>query len=137
MVDTPTTYADLQALLSNFGKTQTPSAVNPTGAPDFGASDSTETPTSTGSTGLGLNTGTFGLGLNALGTIGGLYSGISALSLANKQYQLQKTLANANLNNSIKSYNTDLNDRISSRAVAENQGQDYVNNYMKQNSLSR
>lgn len=138
----PNNFQNLLGILSQYGSGNNVSnqdaAVNPLSVGSSGGIGSFGSGLgSTGNSGFGLNLGTLGFGLNALGTLGGLYSGISALNLANKQYNLQSQMANANLNNSIKSYNTALNDRISSRAVAENKGQDYVNNYMQQNQLSR
>ncbi len=87
--------------------------------------------------GLGWNLGTANLALNGLGTLAGLYGGIKSLSLANKQFQMQKNFGNINLNNQIKSYNTALQDRSRSRAKVEGQDQSTADAYVAANSLTR
>ncbi len=87
--------------------------------------------------GLGWNLGTANLALNGLGTIAGIFGGLKSLSLANKQFKLQKEFGNINLNNQIKSYNTALMDRSRSRAKVEGQDPSVAAAYVSSNSLSR
>lgn len=87
--------------------------------------------------GLGMNIPTFQLGLGALGSLSNLYSGFQANKLAKDQLSFTKSITNTNLNNQIKSYNTALEDRARSRAVAENRDQASADEYIEKNKLSR
>lgn len=89
------------------------------------------------STGLGFNAGTLGMGLQGLSALSGLLQGSKALNLAQDQFKLQKNMANANMNNSIKSYNTALEDRLNSRAVAENRSPESAAEQIERNRLTR
>lgn len=89
------------------------------------------------SQGLGLNIPTFQLGLSALGSLANIYGGFQANKLAKDQLSFTKDITNTNLNNSIKSYNTALEDRARSRAVAENRDQSTADEYIEKNKLSR
>lgn len=89
------------------------------------------------SQGLGLNIPTFQLGLGALGSLANIYGGFQANKLAKDQLSFTKDITNTNLNNSIKSYNTALEDRARSRAVAENRDQSSADAYIEKNKLSR
>lgn len=89
------------------------------------------------SQGLGLNIPTFQLGLGALGSLANIYGGFQANKLAKDQLSFTKDITNTNLNNSIKSYNTQLEDRARSRAVAENRDQSTADEYIEKNKLSR
>ena len=112
------------------GSTATPSMYLPSisGASSLGSTG--------GSSGLttGLNTAQSVLG--GLQSLGSLWGGMQALSLANKQYNMNKQLANINLGNQTKSYNTQLSDVANARGVAEGQTQSQINNYINQNKLS-
>lgn len=89
------------------------------------------------SQGLGMNIPTFQLGLSALGSLANIYGGFQANRLAKDQLSFTKDITNTNLNNSIKSYNTMLEDRARSRAVAENRDQSTADEYIEKNKLSR
>lgn len=89
------------------------------------------------SQGLGLNIPTFQLGLGAIGSLANIYGGFQANRLAKDQLSFTKDITNTNLNNSIKSYNTMLEDRARSRAVAENRDQSTADEYIEKNKLSR
>ncbi|EBO1428191.1 hypothetical protein D5Q97_23255 [Salmonella enterica] len=89
------------------------------------------------SQGLGMNIPTFQLGLSALGSLANIYGGFQANRLAKDQLSFTKDITNTNLNNSIKSYNTALEDRARSRAVAENRDQSTADEYIEKNKLSR
>lgn len=69
--------------------------------------------------GFGMNLGTAGLALGGLQSLNNLFQGNKAFNLAKDQFRFQKDVANANLNNSIKSYNSSLEDRLRSRGVAQ------------------
>lgn len=104
--------------------------------------DLSKVPTLTGSaaptgwgTGLGLNMGTAQLALSGLSTIGSLYGAFQAANLAKKQFDFTKGVTSANLANQISSYNTSLEDRIRSRAVAENQDPSTADAYLASHSL--
>lgn len=86
---------------------------------------------------LGMNIPTFQLGLSALGSLSNIYAGFQANKLAKDQLSFTKDITNTNLNNSIKSYNTQLEDRARSRATAENRDQSTADAYIAANRLSR
>ena len=86
---------------------------------------------------LGMNIPTFQLGLGALGSLANIYGGFQANRLAKDQLSFTKDITNTNLNNSIKSYNTALEDRARSRAVAENRDQSTADESIENNKLSR
>lgn len=86
---------------------------------------------------LGMNIPTFQLGLGALGSLANIYGGFQANRLAKDQLSFTKDITNTNLNNQIKSYNTALEDRARSRAVAENRDQASADAYIEKNKLSR
>lgn len=86
---------------------------------------------------LGMNVPTFQLGLGALGSLANIYGGFQANKLAKDQLSFTKDITNTNLNNSIKTYNTALEDRARSRATAENRDQASADAYIEANRLSR
>lgn len=113
---------------------------NPGAAIGMGANLGSPAPTSfmSGSANqLGLNVPTFQLGLGALGSLANIYSGFQANKLAKDQLNFAKSVTNTNLNNQIKSYNTALEDRARSRAVAENRDQSTADAYIAANKLTR
>lgn len=89
------------------------------------------------SSGLGMNLGTGSLALQGLGSLAGLWGSLQSNKLAKEQFKFQKDFANTNLNNQIKSYNTALSDRLSSRGVAEGRTDEYTQDKINQNRLSR
>ncbi|RWB40471.1 MAG: hypothetical protein EOQ44_25370 [Mesorhizobium sp.] len=88
-----------------------------------------------GSSGFGFNIPTVNLLLGGLQTIGGLYNAYEANKLAKQQFAFQKDFALKNLANSIKSYNTNLEDKITSRYFTQGQGQDEANSYIASHRL--
>lgn len=86
---------------------------------------------------LGMNIPTFQLGLGAVNSLANIYGGFQANKLAKDQLSFTKSVTNTNLNNQIKSYNTALEDRARSRAVAENRDQSSADAYIEANKLSR
>lgn len=87
--------------------------------------------------GFGMNMGTVGLGLQGLSSLSNLIQGNKALDLSKDQFKFQKAFANTNLNNSIKSYNTALEDRYNSRAVAEGRTSESAAEQIERNRLTR
>lgn len=87
--------------------------------------------------GFGLNMGTGRLALGALGTVGNLWQAWNANQMAQKTFNFQRDIMNTNLTNSIKSYNTQLEDRARSRAVTEGQTDEERQAYVDRNRLSR
>lgn len=90
-----------------------------------------------GGSGFGLNLGTAGLALNGLSALSGLFQSQNAFNLAKDQFKLQKDVTNTNLNNSIKSYNTTLADRLNSRAATENRTAESAAEQIERNRLTR
>lgn len=82
-----------------------------------------------------------GAGIQGLGSLasafGNLYMGNKALKFAKDQFNFQKDLANTNLNNSIKSYNTKLGDIANTRSVMETGSIGKYDNWYNNNKLSR
>ncbi len=104
---------------------------------NFNAGTPGTAPGALGITGLGANIGTAQLGLQGLSTLGGLWNAYQSNSLAKQQLSLTKDVTNANLNNSIKSYNTQLTDRATSRAAVNGTSPDATQAYINANSLNR
>jgi hypothetical protein len=90
-----------------------------------------------GQTGLGFNLPTANLALGGLQTIGNLWNSWEQRKLANEQFQFQKGVTNTNLNNQIKAYNTQLEDRSRARAATEGQSPGQAQAYIDNNRLSR
>lgn len=90
-----------------------------------------------GGSGFGMNLGTAGLGLQGLSSLSNLIQGNRALDLSKDQFKFQKAFANTNLNNSIKSYNTALEDRLNSRAVTEGRSSESAAEQIERNKLTR
>lgn len=84
--------------------------------------------------GFGANVPTFQLALSGLSTIGNLWGAFQAQKLAKQQFNFTRDITNTNLGNQIKSYNTQLQDRASNRAIVE--GKDYSGWY-DTNKLNR
>lgn len=87
--------------------------------------------------GLGMNMGTAKLGLEGINSIGNLWNAFQAQKLANKQFEYTKNVTDTNLINSIKSYNTTLEDRINSRAKVQGMSSAESQAYIDKNRLSR
>lgn len=87
---------------------------------------------------FGMNIPSLELGLKGLGSIAGIWAANKGLKQAKEQFEFQKGVTNTNLNNSIKSYNTALDDRINARAAQQgNMSQAQVADYKRLNQLSR
>ena len=87
---------------------------------------------------FGMNMPTLQLGLQGLSSLSGIWAANKGLKQAKEQFEFQKGVTNTNLNNSIKSYNTALDDRINARAAQQgNMSQAQVADYKRLNQLSR
>lgn len=62
--------------------------------------------------GFGMNMPTFALGLQGLNSLGSLYMGAKSLSLANKQFESSKNIADTNMRNQTQSYNDTLENKL-------------------------
>ena len=78
-----------------------------------------------------------GAGLMGLQALSGLFQGNKQYKLAKDQFKFQKQIANANLNNSIKSYNNSLEDRLNSRGFTEGRDAAAVQEEIDRKRLSR
>ena len=86
---------------------------------------------------FGWNIPTVGLGLYGLSSLTNLWSAMQANKIAKEQLSLSKTFGNANLNNSIKQYNTQLGDLAASRTSSMGWSPKQVSSYVDQNKVSR
>lgn len=77
-----------------------------------------------------------GMGLQGVGTVANLVLGLKQLSLANKQYGLQKRAFETNLTNQVRSYNDTMADRLRARAVMETGNTNGVDQQIKERSLT-
>lgn len=146
---------DLSSLIGSFGSS--PGGVNPAYAiPQIGPIN---LPTingfgnnSSAVTGTGGNGGLFGgvggnakldtwgkvgLGLQGLQTIGGLIGAFGSLSLANKQFNLQKDVLDTNMKNQIRAFNIALEDKARSRGAVEGQTAEQQAAYIAANKATR
>jgi len=67
---------------------------------------------------MGANMPLFSAGLDGLSQLGGLYLGIKQLGMARDNFNLNKRAFETNLANQIRSYNTQVSDRIAGRSYA-------------------
>lgn len=67
---------------------------------------------------LGANMPLFSAGLSGLSQLGGLYLGLKQLGMARDNFNLNKRAFETNLANQIRSYNTQVSDRIAGRSYA-------------------
>ena len=78
----------------------------------------------------------FGYVMDGIGAIGGLWGAIQQNKIAKQQLALSKEAYNTNMNNTIKTYNTALGDRIRARYTMEGRA-DQANSYIDENKLTR
>ena len=91
-----------------------------------------------GGSDLGWNTGTLQTGLQGLATLGNLWGAFQGNKLARKQLALSTDAYNTNLTNQIKSYNTQLEDRIRGRHSPTNAiGQAEADRQIEKHKLTR
>jgi hypothetical protein len=85
---------------------------------------------------LGLNLPTAQLALSGLSTLGSLWGAFQQNNLANKAFKFQRDYANTNLRNQTQSYNTQMEDRIGSRAFVQGMSADQANAYLSKHRLT-
>ncbi len=88
-----------------------------------------------GAQGFGFNMPTAQFAMSGLQTLGSLWSAFQANKLAKKSFAFQKDFAKTNLVNSTQSYNTQMRDRIDSRAFVQGMSPEQANAYYETNSL--
>lgn len=85
--------------------------------------------------GFGWNMPTAQLGLGAVNSLGNLWGSLKANKLANQQFNFTKQAYETNLANSIKAYNTNLENRVGARLRASGKSQEEIDSYMNKNKL--
>lgn len=90
-----------------------------------------------GASPLGFNMDTLDLGIQGISALGNFWNAFQAQKLAKQQFNFTKDITETNLANQIKSYNTTLAGRARSRGFVEGQTQDEIDQYVKDNSISR
>ena len=85
----------------------------------------------------GFNIGSVGTMVQGAGALMNAYLGFKNYKLAKEQLGFQKDAFNANLNNSIQTYNTSLEDRIRGRTAAHEGKEGEVQAYLAKHSLHR
>ena len=86
---------------------------------------------------FGWNAPSIKMGLGGLNTLGNLWGAWQSNRIARDQLNFTKDVTNTNLNNSIQSYNTSLEDRARARGAMEGQSSSNVQSYIDKNRLSR
>lgn len=89
-----------------------------------------------GNSGFGWNLGTAQLGVGGLGALASLWNGMKAQGLAQQQFDFTKQTTNTNLANSLKSYNTQLEDRTRTRGLTEGWSPEQTADYLSRNRLA-
>ena len=84
---------------------------------------------------FGMNIPTAQLGLNGLGTLGNLWGSFQSNKLARDSFTFQKGMAEKNYANQIKSYNTALTDRATTRGFVQGDSADTTQQYINNNKL--
>lgn len=107
-------------------------------APSYSGSQLSLTPTtSDGLKGWLSNGQNLGAVIQGFGTVAQAYLGWQAMKQAKQQLNFQKEAFNANLNNSISSYNTSLEDKIRGRTSNYEGKEADVQAYLAKHSLKR
>ena len=84
---------------------------------------------------IGYNIPTLQLGMQGLGTLGNLWGSFQSTKLAKDSFNFQKGMAEKNYANQIKSYNTALTDRATSRGFVQGDSADTTQQYINNNKL--
>lgn len=106
-------------------------SINPSSSSSSGSGSS-------GGSGLGALGSAWGLGLDTLGLGFGAYTGLKSLSLANKEFKLNKRIATQNFNNETQQYNTNLQHTANLRSSmlgTGGAGSQAAQDYYNQNKL--
>lgn len=134
----PAPAFDFASMFQNPNSVNMPAGV--AGMPQFGA---TAVPPAAGGGMMGGLGSWLGNGQNLAGIASGL-SALTGMYMGNQQLKhakdalgFQKTAFNTNLNNSVQSYNTSLEDRIRGRTSDYEGKEDDVRSYLESNKLRR
>ena len=84
---------------------------------------------------LGMNIPTFQLGLTGLGALGDLWGTFQSNKLARDSLNFKKGMAEKNYANQIKSYNTALTDRATTRGFVQGDSTENTQQYISDNKL--
>ena len=84
---------------------------------------------------IGYNIPTLQLGMQGLGTLGSLWGGYQSQKLARDSFNFQKGMAEKNYANQIKSYNTALTDRATTRGFVQGDSAEATQQYINENKL--
>ena len=84
---------------------------------------------------IGYNIPTAQLGLTGLSTLGNLWGSFQSTKLAKDSFNFQKGMAEKNYANQIKSYNTALTERATSRGFVQGDSADTTQQYINNNKL--
>ena len=84
---------------------------------------------------IGYNIPTLQLGMQGLGTLGNLWGSFQSQKLARDSFNFQKSMAEKNYANQIKSYNTALTDRATSRGFVQGDSTETTQQYINDNKL--
>ncbi len=84
---------------------------------------------------FGMNIPTAQLGLTGLSTLGNLWGSFQSTKLAKDSFNFQKGMAEKNYANQIKSYNTALTDRATTRGFVQGDSTEAAQQYINDNKL--
>ena len=84
---------------------------------------------------FGMNIPTAQLGLTGLSTLGNLWGSFQSNKLAKDSFNFQKGMAEKNYANQIKSYNTALTDRSTTRGFVQGDSTEATQQYINDNKL--
>ena len=84
---------------------------------------------------FGMNIPTAQFGLTGLSTLGNLWGSFQSNKLAKDSFNFQKGLAETNYANQIKSYNTALTDRATTRGFVQGDSTEMTQQYINDNKL--
>ena len=84
---------------------------------------------------FGMNIPTAQLGFTGLSTLGNLWGSFQSNKLARDSFNFQKGMAEKNYANQIKSYNTALTDRATTRGFVQGDSADTTQQYINNNKL--
>ena len=84
---------------------------------------------------FGMNIPSFQLGMQGLGTLGNLWGSFQSQKLARDSFNFQKSMAEKNYANQIKSYNTALTDRATTRGFVQGDSTETTQQYINDNKL--
>ena len=84
---------------------------------------------------FGMNIPTAQLGLTGLSTLGNLWGSFQSTKLAKDSFNFQKGMAEKNYANQIKSYNTALTDRATTRGFVQGDSTEMTQQYINDNKL--